>query len=382
MAQKQKLSNIVLHRSEPAAKVVMFAAVGVMMFLPLPLLANDAEYENQIRTAETVISSYKQEQVRLGKQAERLEVRLANLDQQLATINEQIQKNKRKFQRLSDKLAGLEAEASAQSDKVESTLREAYFDSQISLVEMLASRNSLSHYMDYYEARDRLQAQMVEDLEELKTAKAKVAEQRDEIAAVLKEGKTMKKSLQHTRSEQQDLLERTRNQQDIYAQLVKQRNSHIAELRAEQLDANQSYFVSGEMVASSRNGGGYPDKLANAPQDSLVDPWGMYNRECVSYTAWKVHQTFGEMPYWGGHGNANQWPASARADDIPTGDTPKKHAVAIAFIGPYGHSMFVEEVLKNGKIRVSEYNYFVNGTYTERIIPADGLTYIYFSESD
>lgn len=377
MVQKQKTSHYFLSASEPVAKVLMFVSAAVMVLSPLPLLAEGA-YEAQITATESSVSSYKEQQVRLAAEAEQIEVRLARLDAQLASVNAEIRKNKQQFERLSMELEVREAEVADRSDDVEAVLRQAYFDSQMSVVEMLASRNSLSHYMDYYAVRDRIQSELQDDLGVLKDAKAEIEAQREAIAAVLRDGRSMRDTLQQKREEQAELLERTRGQQRAYAQLVKERNATIAALRAQQLSANQSYFAAGEIIKGDPNRGGYPDKLDNAPQDSLVDPWGMYNRECVSYTAWKVHQTTGHMPYWGGHGNANQWPASARAVDIPTGTTPKKHAVAIAFIGPYGHAMFVEEVLGNGNIRISEYNYFVDGTYTERIIPGDGLTYIYF----
>lgn len=383
MARKQTLANIWARagrHSETAAKAVMFMAAGVMLLAPAPLFAG--EYEHQIETAETVIRSYKQQQTRLAKLAKKLEKRLDNLDKQIAAIKQQIKQNKQKYQRISQKLEKLQARVAQQSDQLEWLLRQSYFSSQMSVIEMIASRESLSHYMDYYEAQDRLQSHMLAQLGDLKAAKEQVAAQRARIKRVLLEGKTMKQALQHKRQQVQDLLERTRGQQRLYEQLIKQRNAHIAKLRAKQKSANLHYFAAGKLIPGDPNNGGYPDRLNNAPQDSLVDPWGMYNRECVSYTAWKVYQTTGHMPYWGGHGNAEQWPASARRAGIPVGSTPKEGAVAIAFIGPYGHAMFVEEVLPNGKIHISEYNYFVDGTYTERIISGDGLTYIYFQQAE
>jgi surface antigen len=221
----------------------------------------------------------------------------------------------------------------------------------------------------------------MESLSKLKAAKQEVNSKRDTVAAVLKEGASMKDMLEKKRKEKEEILARTRYQQKLYADFIKQRNQLIAKLGAQQRSANQQFFASGELIEGSPDNGGYPEKLNKAPMDSLVDPWGMYNRECVSYTAWKIEQTTGKMPYWGGRGNANQWPSSARADGIPVGDKPKEGAIAIAFIGPFGHSMYVEKVLENGKIHVSEYNYFIDGTYTERIIPSSGLTYIYFPKN-
>ena len=87
-------------------------------------------------------------------------------------------------------------------------------------------------------------------------------------------------------------------------------------------------------------------------QDTIADSWGMWNRECVSYTAWKVYQTYGYMPYWGGVGNANQWPGDAQAAHIPTGSTPRVHSVAISMGGAFGHATYVESVNGNSIIYI------------------------------
>lgn len=145
---------------------------------------------------------------------------------------------------------------------------------------------------------------------------------------------------------------------------------------AEQIAANED--LDGLVVAGDAKRGGYPAKYdAPVAQDSLVDSWGMYNRECVSYTAWKVYQTFGTMPNWGGVGNANQWPADARAAGIATGSTPQVHSVAISMRGYYGHAMWVEQVSGN-MVYVSQYNYDLHGNYSEMWVNASQFTYIYF----
>jgi len=135
------------------------------------------------------------------------------------------------------------------------------------------------------------------------------------------------------------------------------------------------------VVAGDPGHGGYPTYLANAGQDTIIDPWGMYNRECVSYTAWKVQQTYGYMPYWGGRGNAIEWPGDARSAGIPTGGAPRVHSVAIWNVGAFGHAMWVEAVNSDGSIYVSQYNYDYQGHYSEMYVSAaqaKTFTYIYF----
>lgn len=149
----------------------------------------------------------------------------------------------------------------------------------------------------------------------------------------------------------------------------------IAEWQAAQAEANRE--LGGTILAGDPNHGGYPAKWDNARQDSQLDSWGMYNRECVSYAAWKVYQTYGNMPYWGGVGNANQWIRDARAAGIATGPTPQAHAVAISMSGYYGHAMWVEKV-SGDMIYVSQYNYDLRGHYSEMWLNGSYLTYIYF----
>mgnify|MGYP001048787499 CR=1 FL=1 len=118
---------------------------------------------------------------------------------------------------------------------------------------------------------------------------------------------------------------------------------------------------------------------ANAPfPNDLPDPWGMFQRQCVSYTAWKVAQSGRHMPYWGGVGNANQWDDNARAAGIPVDTNPRVGDVAVMHIGPYGHVMYVEAVNPDGTIRISEYNYDLQGNYSERTISPAGLVFIHF----
>jgi len=380
MIRKIKTSSEkVIRHSEFLSKAVMGIAMAAAVLSPLPLLAADG-YDAQIDATQREIQTYKNEQVRLRDYEEQLVDAMASLNVQLRDVNIQIRANQRKYDSLTKALLSKDQEVQQKSRELGSILRQAYLDNEITPLEMIASSKTVSEYMDYFESRDRLQAEMLKNLEIVKEAKQELLVKRDEVDRVLRDGRAMRDTLELKKNEQDELIRRTRGQQEAYRNLVIERNKNIAELRDEQRGANQSFFVNGKIIAGDPNKGGYPKRLDRAPQDSLVDPWGMYNRECVSYTAWKVHQATGKMPYWGGRGNANEWPTSAETDGIETGNVPKKGAVAIAFIGPYGHSMYVEEVLKNGDIRVSEYNYFIDGTYTERITSAAGLTYIYFEE--
>jgi hypothetical protein len=139
-------------------------------------------------------------------------------------------------------------------------------------------------------------------------------------------------------------------------------------------------------------GNDYPAIWASAPKDTITDTWGMYNRESVSYTAWKVNETFGNMPTtWGPPcgiapegGDAACWPADAQMSGIPTGTIPEVHSVGILIntheVGPsnVGFSAWIESI-SGANVTYSSYNCDYLGNYCSNTVPASTFeTYIYF----
>lgn len=123
-------------------------------------------------------------------------------------------------------------------------------------------------------------------------------------------------------------------------------------------------------------GGGYPEQWCKDPLDSVVDTWGMYNRECVSYTAYRIAASGRGMPF--GFGDANKWPEAAVTHHIPVDTHPQAGDVAIKKGGKHGHSMYVESVSADGTIKVSEYNKNKTGTFQQETLSPEGLLFIHF----
>ncbi len=127
----------------------------------------------------------------------------------------------------------------------------------------------------------------------------------------------------------------------------------------------------------SPDGTRYPWAKTKFP-NTRSDPWGMFKRQCVSYTAWKVAASGRHMPYWGGRGNAKNWDNNARRAGIPVTSRPRVGDVAISNYGTYGHAMYVEKVHRDGTITVSQYNAGLDGRYSEARRSAWGLAFIHF----
>jgi surface antigen len=107
----------------------------------------------------------------------------------------------------------------------------------------------------------------------------------------------------------------------------------------------------------------------------MVDSWGMYSRECVSYAAWSATERGHHVPY--GLGNANQWPSGARANGVAVDGNPEVGNVAIYMGGYYGHAMIVEAVHGN-TVTVSSMNGDNYGHYMVNDWNSSSLVYLHF----
>ena len=256
-------------------------------------------------------------------------------------------------------------------------IKTMYLEGEVSTLEVLASSKNLSDFVNKQEYRNSVSNKVKASVDKINALKLQLQAQQKQQQDLLTDQQTQQNQEIADQNQQAQLLSYTEAQKAAYDQQISSNNSQIASLRAQQAALNRQ--LGGVPSAGDPGHGGYPGAWNNAAQDSVLDSWGMYNRECVSYTAWKVYQTFGYMPYWGGSGNANQWPGDARAAGITTSSVPKTHSVAIWNVGAFGHAMWVEGVSADGRtIYVSQYNYDYAGHYSEMSISSSGLTYIYF----
>jgi surface antigen/peptidoglycan hydrolase CwlO-like protein len=342
-------------------------------------------YEEQIAKLQKEIDGYNDRAKELSEQADSLSNAIALLQNQQDAINAEINLNKAKIAELNGQIAENEAKIQEQGAVLGDTLVDMHLDKRTTPLEILASSKNLSDYVDKAAQQATVEEQVNASINKINELKKKLEEEKVTVERLLKDQEARSSQLASTKQQQQNLLDSTQGQEATYKELTAKNNEEISRLKAEQIKLNQSSTGGGTVVAGDPNHGGYPAYLNNAGKDSLVDPWGMYNRECVSYTAWKVHQNYGNMPYWGGIGNANQWDNNAERYGIPYGKTPKAGSVIIFNSGRYGHAAWVESVNSNGTINLSEYNWGGDGQYHERynvnyLKEISTVNFIYFGE--
>ena len=372
--------------------LAVLAGLGLLVNLDKTEALSIKELRSQSSELEEKIAKNTRKLNGLQSEIDTLAGKTAALQTEIDTINQRIELTNIKVRKLKLELERANQELERQQEILATNLQTLYMDGNVSTAQLLFASESFNDFFLEQEYLERLKLGVQNSVDEIESLKAKIEKEKKAQQSLLAEQRLQKETLQDKRDEQAYLLEQTRGQESRYQQILVSDQKDLARLQAELASAIAAQQVGGAVQGGT---GGYP--YANvSPWHWLnycyVDPWGMCQRQCVSYTAWKVHidhlagKVKYDMPYWGGSGNANQWDENAVAAGIPTGTTPKAGAIAVLNSSTYGHTMYVESVLANGNIWVSQYNANTNsageftGTYSQQEYSPNGLTFIYFQE--
>lgn len=391
-----------------AAAVLMAAAAPISFFDGSPAAARD--FDAEIKAVQKQIDTYNSQAAELSRQADTLKNRVDQLNRDKATIQAKIDLTQAKYDKLVADIKDNEDKIAENQQLLGRIMADMYIDDDISPLEMLASSDNIADFIDRQANRSSIRDSISRTIGEIKDLKKKLEGQRDEAKQNLEDQTNQRNLLAEKQAEQQKLLSDTKGREAAYQELSAKSRAKKDKILEEQAAYMASLIPQGTAVPGDPNKGGYPDHLANSNYYSpVVDQWGMYSRQCVSYTAWKVHQKTGNMPYWGGRGHAWQWgfsgwmhgdgtkasyntgrwhTSNAEAYGFASGSTPKVDSVAVRNANPgagdpYGHVAWVEQVSGN-KVYISQYNWYNAGGagwghYSEMWVDASFFqSYIYF----
>lgn len=391
----KNLNSQPAHRRYDTAKVrfgtLVFGALMVSgMVAPYfsGHVARADKYDEQINAIKLQIADYDNRRNGLRAQADNLQNKIADLQLQQQQIQAQINLTTAERNSLQQKIAELEAKIKRQATALSESLKTQYLNGEMSALDILMNSHSISDYVDRQTQQKVVSDNIKKSVDSIKSMKIDLEKKKKRTEVLLASQQDQKAALGASRQEQQTLLDQTKGQDAAYQALTKQSNDRIAQLKQQ-----QAAEIAARMRAKGGNrlktaagtacGGGYPDRWCHAPKDSMVDSYGMYSRECVSYAAFKVASTYGWPSYWTRGGNdAKNWLGRARGYGIPTGSTPKPGAVAVMRNGTYGHVAWVESVNSDGTFNYSDYNSDNRGNYAMHYNASPGLFdgYIYFAQ--
>ncbi|MDO4871854.1 MAG: CHAP domain-containing protein [bacterium] len=333
----------------------------------------------------------------LGEKAKTLENELASIASQKAAIEKQIEIAKAKHQKLQLDIKATEKAIEDNRKALGVILAEMSVEEEITPIERLASSENLSTALDNLEYQSSVKDSLVEKVSEIKKQKEQLKQQEQEVQVEILNQEKAESALKDKINEQNKLIAETQNQEAAYQEYASARSAEKAKLQKQQ----QDIIAAALAAAAARSGGSittiagattsYPWNASNCYMDANAwshggadgngtDGFGYGCRQCVSYTAWRLFKETGyQARFWG---NANQWPASARAAGFSTGTTPRPGSLGVISSGAYGHIVWVESVDGNYVV-ISQYNYFNAGGsgwghYSQMRVPASTYdTYIY-----
>ena len=351
-------------------------------------------YDSQMRALQAQINQYQSIANELESRANTLQAELDKLTAEKNAIQAQITLSQVEYDKLQAQIVENERKIVVRKEALGDTVANMYVSGAISPLEMLASANNISDYVDQQEYRNTVSDTLSDTINDIKRLKAKLEKDKIELKVVIDRQTSQREQLVAKEAEQAKLVEQTRGEEAAYKNLVAQNQAQLDAISAQQrsyyasLGGNSSAGVVGSFNYSGlspSNGaggcvGGYP---YCAPQDTMVDPWGLYNRECVSYVAWALVNRFNKyVGNFSGNGNAGDWTWSAprysgayRVSDPQPGDAVI--LPASANFAPVGHAMIVESV-SGGNVFVSQFNFYGTGQYSTMNIAKSGVVFLRF----
>lgn len=376
---KQKVRN--LNKNIKLASVL---GLSLILISASAGLVRATDFEEQIRALQQQNDSNQTAANDLQNQANSYQDAINKLDQQIGALQQSIVDTQLKSQEIERQIVKAQADLDQQKKLLGESIKMMYLEGDISTLEILASSNDISDYVNKQAYRNSVQSQLKTTLDKINALKVQLVSQQRELEVSIADLKNQQSLLSTAQYEQNQMLAYTEGQKATYDQQIKNNKSKIADLRRQQIAANARFV--GTPGSGSACGGGYPGSApgpwgrwgCNYALDNTIDPWGMYNRQCVSYTAFRVESSGRYMPYWGGYGDAKQWDDNARAMGIPVDTNPQVGDVAVSNAGYYGHTMYVEAVYGDGRILVSQYNAGWTGLYSEAVISTNNLVFIHF----
>ncbi len=378
-SKKQKMTVKITRKIKQVVLVALalFISAGLFMFSRSAVRAD--QFDTKIASIEAQNNKKQSALDQLEQQASSYQDVISKLQAQINSLQTSIDENQTKQESLKKQIAEAQIQLDEQKKILGESIRSMYVQGQISTLEMLASSDNINDFVDKQVYQGAVQDKIKVTLDKVTALKLKLQDSKNQIDSLLEDLQNQQSDLNQARHNQAVLLNYNQDQQSAFNHQISSNEAKIADLRAQQAAINASHFSGYTIVAGHNGRDTYPDVWRNASQDSLIDSWGMYNRECVSYTAWKVASSGRHMPYWGGAGNANQWPSNARAAGIPVDGTPRAGDIAIAYWGAFGHAMHVDSVNSDGTINISQYNWDYHGTYSEIYhFSSSGLSFIHF----
>jgi peptidoglycan hydrolase CwlO-like protein/surface antigen len=343
-------------------KIVSAVVLTAAFFSPA---AYADQYSDQIAALNSQIQQQQSAAANLQNQANTLSNQVAALNDQEEAMDAQLEVNQDKQAQTTNEITAAQAELVTKKGILDDNVREIYQESQVTPLEMLASSENFSDFVDKQQYLDEIKDHIQDEYNQVSQLETSLESQQASLTRLVTQQSSMVSALATEKAQQNQILAQTQGQESAYQQLVASNQSKLNSVIAARAAALRS-SSSGLSLESGGGGcGDYPNAWCQAAQDSLITDGNYYNRECVSYAAYYREKNGYGLP--ANYGNAYQWAAYVNSHTPQAGDVAVWGINANAYVGSEGHVAIVQSVDGSG-ITISQYNFDVGngpGLYSE-----------------
>lgn len=165
--------------------------------------------------------------------AESLKDKINEINAEIAVVNQQIELLSVQIEELKLKIEETNRELERQRNVLSANIRVMYFEGDVSTIEMLASSQDLSEFVDKEQYRIAVQAKIKSTMDTIKLLKAELSAKQDEVQKLLDQQQSQRQLLDEKRREQQLLLDATRGEEARFQELIAKQRKLLADAEAE-----------------------------------------------------------------------------------------------------------------------------------------------------
>ncbi|MEI7690618.1 MAG: CHAP domain-containing protein [bacterium] len=339
-----------------------------------------SQINDQTNQAQDQKNQAQQDQVTLGNELDVFDGQISQIQLQIGLTQAEIDKKNTEIVNINNQIAQTELDLLKQRNLMNEYLKTIYIEGQTSTIEMIATSNSFSDFVNQSEYLSAMQQNVQDTANKILSLKMDLEENKKDL--ILNKAKTEQLKVEQVSKQQSIEALRSAKASTISQKSaqVSTLNDQIRLLRGLKADDDPvPVYSGGSSSGNSGNSNGYPWAGVGFPS-YVSDNWGFYLRQCTSYAAWMSASRGpvdgATLRHWGtGHpGNANggQWADRAIEDGFKVSSTPTANSIMVFpawRVGDVGHVAYVDSA--NGDtVHITEYNWDLLGNPNERTISA------------
>lgn len=198
------------------------------------LKQKNAENNNNVMRLKDVATSYQDA--------------IKKLEEEIAEKQRSIEVSKKRQADLEKQILQAENELKSQKELLAKNIRAMYVEGDISTLEMLASSNDLSEFVDKQQYRNSVKNKIIDTVARVNDLRHQLKGQKEQVEVEIKEQNNSRIALAESKNEQTNLLAMNQDQQSEFNAQTKANEAKIAEFKKKQEEEARRLF-SGKLVS-------------------------------------------------------------------------------------------------------------------------------------